>query len=132
MDKKKITIYDTTLRDGSQGIGISFSLQDKIRIARELDKLKIDYIEGGWPGANPKDTQFFEEIKKAEIRHSKIAAFSSTKRHKLKCDEDPLVQAMINSEADVLSVFAKTWDFHVTKALGISLEDNLNLIYDTI
>lgn len=132
MDKKKITIYDTTLRDGSQGIGISFSLQDKIRIARELDRLKIDYIEGGWPGANPKDTQFFEEIKKAEIRHSKIAAFSSTKRHKLKCDEDPLVQAMINSDADVLSVFAKTWDFHVTKALGISLEDNLNLIYDTI
>ena len=132
MSQKKLTIYDTTLRDGSQGVGISLSLQDKIRIARALDKMKIDYIEGGWPGANPKDTLFFEEIKKADIRHSKIAAFSSTKRAGTKCSEDQLVQAMINSKADILTVFAKTWDFHVTKALGISLDENLSLIYDTI
>ena len=80
MKKKKITIYDTTLRDGAQTVGISFSLQDKLRIAMELDKLKIDYIEGGWPGSNPKDSEFFKEIQNVKLKHSKIAAFGSTKR----------------------------------------------------
>lgn len=131
-ENRKITIYDTTLRDGSQTVGISFSLQDKLRIAQELDRLKVDYIEGGWPGANPKDTLFFEEVKKLNLKHSKIAAFSSTKRAKLNCDEDPLVQAMVNSNADVLTIFAKTWDLHVTKALNITLEENLRLINETV
>jgi len=131
-NKKQITIYDTTLRDGAQTVGITFSLQDKIRIAQELDKLKVDFIEGGWPGANPKDTLFFEEIRKHNITHSKIAAFSSTKRHNVKPDDDPLIQALVNSKADILTIFAKTWDFHVKTALNISLDDNLKLIEDTI
>ena len=130
--KRKITFYDTTLRDGSQTVGITFSLQDKIRIARELDRFKIDYIEGGWPGANPKDTQFFEEIRNAGLTYSKVAAFCSTKRHDVSCKDDPLIQAMVNSHADILTIFTKSWDFHVTKALGISLKDNLTLLKETV
>jgi 2-isopropylmalate synthase len=132
MSKKLITIYDTTLRDGAQTVGINFSLQDKVRIARELDRLHVDFIEGGWPGANPKDTLFFEEIRKTEMLHARIAAFSSTKRHKLKCEDDPLLQALVASKANVLTIFAKTWDFHAITALGITLEENLILIHDTV
>jgi len=128
----RITIYDTTLRDGAQTVGIAYSLQDKIRIAREMDKLNIDYIEGGWPGANPKDSLFFEEIRKIELKHAKIAAFSSTRRHKLAFEDDQILQALIASKADVLTIFGKTWDFHVTTALGITLEENLELISSTV
>jgi len=131
-DKKHIILYDTTLRDGAQTFGISFSLQDKIRIALELDKLKIDYIEGGWPGSNPKDNIFFSEIRKANLKHSKIAAFGSTKRPKMKLTEDTLLQDLINSNAPTLTIVAKSWDFHVTDALNISLEENLALVYDTV
>ncbi|HEY1406109.1 MAG TPA: citramalate synthase, partial [Spirochaetota bacterium] len=129
---RTISIYDTTLRDGAQTVGISFSLQDKIRIARELDKLGVEYIEGGWPGANPKDSLFFEEIRKAGISYSKIAAFSSTRRHKLAFEEDQILQALVESKADVLTIFGKTWDFHATTALGITLDENIELIYSTI
>ena len=128
----RVTIYDTTLRDGAQTVGIAFSLQDKIRIARELDKFSVDYIEGGWPGANPKDSLFFEEIRKTELHHAKIAAFSSTRRSKTLPENDPIIQALVASKADVLTVFGKTWDFHVTKALGISLEENLEIIHSTV
>lgn len=132
MKKKKITIYDTTLRDGAQTVGISFSLQDKLRIAKELDKLKIDYIEGGWPGSNPKDDEFFKEIQNLKLTHSKIAAFGSTKRKDLSFEEDPFLQALVNSKADVITIVAKSWDFHVTNALNIELKENLKLIYDTV
>ena len=128
----RVTIYDTTLRDGAQTVGIAFSLQDKIRIARELDKINVDYIEGGWPGANPKDSLFFEEIRRTELHHAKIAAFSSTRRSKTLPQNDQIIQALIASKADVLTVFGKTWDFHVTKALGIPLEENLEIIHSTI
>jgi 2-isopropylmalate synthase len=129
---RPITIYDTTLRDGAQTVGISFSLQDKIRITRELDKLGIDYVEGGWPGANAKDSLYFEEIRKVELNHAKIAAFSSTRRPKLAFEDDQILQALVASKADVLTIFGKSWDFHVTKALGITLEENLELIYTTV
>ena len=129
---KHIILYDTTLRDGAQTFGISFSLQDKIRIALELDKLKIDYIEGGWPGSNPKDNIFFPEIRKANLQHSKIAAFGSTKRPKMKLSEDTLLQNLVDSNAHTLTIVAKSWDFHVTDALNISLEENVNLVYDTV
>jgi 2-isopropylmalate synthase len=129
---RTMTVFDTTLRDGAQTVGISFSLHDKIRIARELDKLGIDYIEGGWPGANPKDSLFFEEIRKENISHSKIAAFSSTRRPKLAISDDQILQALVDSKADVLTVFGKTWDFHAITALGITLEENIELIYSTI
>ena len=127
-----IILYDTTLRDGAQTFGISFSLQDKIRIALELDALKIDYIEGGWPGSNPKDNLFFSEIRSASINHAKIAAFGSTKRPKMKLAEDELLQNLIQSNAHTLTIVAKSWDFHVTDALNITLEENLNMVYDTI
>jgi 2-isopropylmalate synthase len=107
MSKKPlVSIYDTTLRDGAQTVGISFSLQDKLRIARELDRLGIDYIEGGWPGANPKDSLFFEEIRKDELRRAKIAAFGSTKRPGRAFEEDQLLQALVASKADVITIFA--------------------------
>jgi len=132
MKKRTVSIYDTTLRDGAQTVGISFSAQDKLAIARSLDRLKIDYIEGGWPGSNPKDDQFFRDIRKKDLSFSKIAAFGSTKRHNLSLREDMFVKALVESQADVITIVAKTWDFQVTKALNIELEDNLNLIFDTV
>ncbi len=132
MKGKKVTIYDTTLRDGAQTLGISFSLQDKLRIARALDRLHIDYIEGGWPGSNPKDDLFFQQIREEKLEHAKIAAFGSTKRKNLSVTEDHFLQALVNSRADVITIVAKSWDFQVTKALGITLEENLDLIRDTV
>jgi 2-isopropylmalate synthase len=132
MSGKKITIYDTTLRDGAQTVGISFSLNDKLLIAEALDRLRIDFIEGGWPGSNPKDDQFFQEIRKKHLRHSRIAAFGSTRRKNVPPAKDKLLQALVASKAKIITIVAKTWDFHVTHALNISLEDNLRLIYDTI
>jgi 2-isopropylmalate synthase len=133
LNKKYISIYDTTLRDGAQTVGISFSVRDKLRISEELDKLKIDFIEGGWPGSNPKDDLFFKEIKKIKLKHSKLAAFGSTKHHsQASYQKDELLQSLIKSDADVFTIVAKTSEFQVTKALNISLEDNLEIIYGTI
>ncbi len=132
MKKRTITVYDTTLRDGAQSVGISFSLQDKLRIARELDRLKIDYIEGGWPGSNPKDDLFFSEIRKHNLEHSKIVAFGATRRHSVSCDDDELLAALVKSGTGIVSIVAKTWDYQVTRALNIGLEDNLQLIYSTV
>lgn len=132
MGKKHISIYDTTLRDGAQTVGISFSLQDKLRISKELDKLKIDYIEGGWPGSNPKDDLFFSEIRKTELLHSKITAFGSTKRHTISFDEDKLLQSLVESKADILTIVAKSSVFQVSKALNINLKDNIDIIYGTV
>ncbi|OHD67423.1 MAG: citramalate synthase [Spirochaetes bacterium RBG_16_49_21] len=132
MSDKKITIYDTTLRDGAQTVGISFSLNDKLLIAGALDRLRIDYIEGGWPGSNPKDDQFFKEIRKEKLRHAKVVAFGSTRHKSLACAKDKLIQALVVSKAEIITIVAKTWDFHVTHALNIGLQDNLRLVYDTI
>ena len=132
MNNKKISIYDTTLRDGAQTVGISFSLHDKITISRALDRLGIDYIEGGWPGSNPKDDQYFREIRNEKLRHSRVVAFGSTKRKGVSCRNDALLRALISSKAEIITIVAKTWDFHVTHALNITLKDNLALIYDTI
>jgi 2-isopropylmalate synthase len=132
MSNKTISIYDTTLRDGAQTVGISFSLHDKLLIAGALDRLKIDYIEGGWPGSNPKDDQFFRDIRKAKLGHSKIVAFGSTKRKNTSCRNDRLLQALLASHAKIITIVAKSWDFHVTHALNITLGDNLKLMYDTI
>jgi len=132
MKEKTITVYDTTLRDGAQTLGISFSLQDKLRISRALDRLKVDYIEGGWPGSNPKDDLYFEKIREENLGHAKITAFGSTKRKDISCAKDPLLQALAGSGAHVITIVAKTWDFHVTHALNIKLEENLKLISDTV
>jgi 2-isopropylmalate synthase len=131
-EKKHISIYDTTLRDGAQTVGISFSLHDKIRIARELDKLMIDYIEGGWPGSNPKDSIFFQELQKVELQHAKIVAFGSTVHPKQSYAEDEMLNALIESGVGTATIVAKSWDFHVSKALNIDLKKNLEIIYGTI
>lgn len=132
MNNKNITIYDTTLRDGAQTVGISFSVDDKLRIASALDRAGIDFIEGGWPGSNPKDDLFFEKIRETEMFHSKIAAFGSTRRKNLKIEEDFFFQALLNSRADIITIVAKSWDFHVTHALNIELDHNIELIKESV
>jgi 2-isopropylmalate synthase len=130
--REKIIIYDTTLRDGSQAEGISFSLQDKIGIALKLDDLGVDYVEGGYPLANPKDKSFFKEIRTHSLKNTKITAFGSTKRADKKVSEDRGVNALLSSEAPVVTIVAKSWDFHVTDVLRVSLDDNLKMVSDTV
>ncbi len=128
----RIYLYDTTLRDGTQAEDISFQIQDKLRIAKRLDDIGIDYIEGGWPGSNPKDIGFFKAIKSEKLSHSKIAAFGSTRRARITPAEDNNIQMLLEAEPDVVTIFGKTWDFHVTEALRISLDENLELINDSL
>ncbi len=127
-----IRLYDTTLRDGTQAEEISFLVTDKVRIAQKLDELGIHYIEGGWPGSNPKDIAFFKEIKKISLSQAKIAAFGSTRRAKTTPEKDNNLRTLIQAEPDVVTIFGKTWDFHVREALRISEEENLQLIYDSL
>ncbi|MCK5739911.1 citramalate synthase, partial [bacterium] len=127
-----VFIYDTTLRDGSQGEGVSFSAQDKIRIARRLDAFGVDYIEGGWPGSNRKDVEFFRQAARIEWRHAKIAAFGSTRRAKNTAENDPNIQALVHSKAPVCTVFGKSWDLHVKSALQVPMLENLNMIRDSL
>ncbi|MGR3310928.1 MAG: citramalate synthase [Candidatus Brocadiales bacterium] len=128
----KIVLYDTTLRDGSQGEGVSFSLQDKLGIAIKLDELGIDYIEGGYPLSNPKDESFFMEIKDVRLRHAKIAAFGSTRKANIKTSEDPGVISLIKAETSVITIVAKSWDFHVSNVLRTTLNENLKMVAETI
>ncbi len=130
--REKIITYDTTLRDGSQAEGISFSLQDKIGIALKLDDLGVDYVEGGYPLANPKDESFFKEIRTHSLKNTKITAFGSTKRADKKVSEDRGVNALLSSEAPIVTIVAKSWDFHVTDVLRVSLDDNLKMVSDTV
>jgi len=127
-----VKLYDTTLRDGTQSEDISFQVADKVRIALELDAIGVHYIEGGWPGSNPKDIAFFKEIKKETLRQAKIAAFGSTRRAKTTPDKDNNIRTLISAEPDVVTIFGKTWDFHVREALRISLEENVELIFDSL
>ena len=128
----KIAIYDTTLRDGTQGEGISLTLEDKLKLARRLDEFGVDYIEGGWPGSNPKDIAFYEAAKKVKWKHAKIAAFGSTRRAKTTAAEDSNIRKLLESGTDVVTIFGKSWDFHVIQALRIDLERNLEMIYDSV
>src|SRR5262252_2295287 len=129
---KDISIYDTTLRDGSQGEGVVFSMEDKVRIAQRLDALGIHYIEGGWPGSNPKDIRFFRQIQDAHLKQAKVAAFGSTRRPGIAPGSDPNLQALVDAGAPVATIFGKSWDFHVTEALETMLEENLAMITDSI
>lgn len=128
----RLTLYDTTLRDGSQREGISFSVSDKLKITQRLDIFGIDYIEGGWPGSNPKDIEYFRKVREYELKHSKISAFSSTRRADIRVQDDLNIQSLLAAETKVVTIFGKSWDFHVTDAIGTSLEENLNMIRDTI
>ncbi len=129
---KKIQIYDTTLRDGTQGEGVSLSLNDKLMLARRLDAFGIDFIEGGWPGSNPKDMAFFKEVKKLKLKHAKVAAFGSTRRAHAKAAQDDQIKMLLEAETKVVTVFGKSWDLHVKEVFKTSLKENLNMIYDTV
>lgn len=129
---RKVLIYDTTLRDGTQCEGISLSVHDKILIAQRLDKFGVHYIEGGWPGSNPKDMAFFKDIKKAGIKRAKIAAFGSTRRPHTKVSDDPQVKALLEADTKVVTIFGKSWDLHVTEVFKVSLKENLQMISDTV
>ncbi|MBF0275184.1 MAG: citramalate synthase [Nitrospinae bacterium] len=129
---KKIQLYDSTLRDGTQAEEIAFSLEDKLLITEELDSFGIDYIEGGWPGSNPKDAGYFEKVKKLNLKHAKITAFGSTRRAGVDADKDVNLKMLVDGNPDAFTVFGKTWDLHVTDALKISLEENLEIVEDSI
>ena len=126
-----ILIYDTTLRDGTQGLGLSFSSLDKIRVAEKLDEFGVDYIEGGWPGSNPKDVEFFAEAKKKSWKKAKIAAFGSTRRADKKVEIDPQIKTLLEAETPVITFFGKTWKLHVTEVLRTTIEENQSMIRDT-
>ncbi len=130
--RRLIKIYDTTLRDGTQGEGVSFSMEDKVRLATRLDALGIHYIEGGWPGSNPKDLRFFARMQDVTLKHAKLAAFSMTRRAGGTAESDANMQALITAGAPVVTIVGKAWDFHVTEALGTTLEENLSMVHDTI
>lgn len=127
-----VLIYDTTLRDGAQGEGISFSLDDKIKIAQKLDYLGVSYIEGGWPGSNPKDLEFFKQVQVLGLKNARVAAFGSTRKPGITVKQDSNVKALLESGAGTITIVGKTWDFHVLRALETTLEENLNMIRETI
>lgn len=127
-----VTIYDTTLRDGTQGTGISFSTLDKIRVAEKLDDFGVHYIEGGWPGSNPKDAAFFQEAAKRTWKRAKITAFGMTRRGKVKVEDDAQVQMLLDAQTPAVTIVGKTWPLHVTEVFQVSLEENLAMIADTV
>ena len=129
---KPVTIYDTTLRDGTQGTGISFSVLDKIRVAQKLDEFGVDYIEGGWPGSNPRDAAFFAEASKLKWKHARLAAFGSTRRGGVDVAVDSQVRMLLDAGTPVVTIVGKTWLLHVTEVLNVTAEENLAMIGDTI
>jgi 2-isopropylmalate synthase len=128
----RIQIYDTTLRDGSQGEGVNFSLQDKLLITKRLDELGFDYIEGGYPLSNPKDFEYFQEVRKLQLKHAKVAAFGMTRRKNCDPATDVCLRSLVDSKASVITIVGKTWDMHVTDVLGASLAENLRMILDSV
>lgn len=129
---RKVEIYDTTLRDGAQAEDIAFSVEDKIRITEKLDELGVHYIEGGWPGSNPKDAEYFKRAKKLKLKNAVVVAFGSTHRPKHKAKDDSNIKTLIEAETPVITIFGKTWDFHVKESLKISLNENLDLILNSV
>lgn len=128
----RIMIYDTTLRDGTQGEGVNFSAEEKLKVARKLDEFGVAYIEGGWPGSNPKDVEFFRLAKSVKFKNAKLAAFGSTCRASLAAKDDPQILKLIEAGTPVVTIFGKSWDMHVTEVFRISLEQNLEMIHDSI
>lgn len=127
-----IELYDTTLRDGAQTWGLTFSVDDKPRIVKKLDEIGIDLIEGGYPGSNPKDRRFFEAAKDLRLNHSRVVAFGSTCRPELSPDKDPQIRALVEAGTDVVTVVGKSWDLHVREILAIPLQRNLEMIRDSV
>jgi 2-isopropylmalate synthase len=128
----RIQIYDTTLRDGSQGEGINFSLQDKLLITRRLDELGVDYIEGGYPLSNPKDCEYFQEVRKLTLRHARVAAFGMTRRKNGRPEDDTGLKALIDARTAIVTIVGKSWDMQVREVIGTTLEENLRMIADSV
>ncbi|MFO1463644.1 MAG: citramalate synthase [bacterium] len=131
-EKKQVTLYDTTLRDGSQGEEISFTVEDKLRISAKLDELGIDYIEAGWPGSNPKDLEYFQKAPGLKLRHAKVVAFGATRHPSKTPGKDENLQALLAADTAVVTIFGKSWDLHVHDALKVGLAQNLELIGDSL
>ncbi len=132
MHNDRVEIYDTTLRDGSQGLGVSFSVVDKLRIAERLDQFGVDYIEGGWPGSNPKDMEFFEQAKRRTFKHARLAAFGATRRKGTTAEADEQVKMLLDAETPVVTIVGKTWLLHVKEILQTTAAENLAMIEDTL
>ena len=130
--QRKIRIFDSTLRDGAQAEGISFSVEDKLKILKALDQLGVDYIEAGNPGSNPKDLEFFDRAKRETLHHSKLAAFGSTRRRDIRVEEDANVKSLLTADTQTIVIFGKSWDFHVTDIIKTTLDENLNMIRETL
>jgi 2-isopropylmalate synthase len=128
----KFSLYDTTLRDGTQGTGISFSVQDKLRVTERLDEFGMHFIEGGWPGSNPKDAEFFAEASRRTWKNAKIAAFGMTRRGGVKVEDDAQVRLLVEAATPVVTIVGKTWPLHVREVFGVTLEENLAMIRDTV
>src|SRR5690242_7690479 len=129
---RRIEIYDTTLRDGTQGEGFNLSLQDKLLIAQRLDELGVDYIEGGFPLSNPKDAAFFRDVRELKLKHAKISAFGMTRRRGIRADEDPGLRALIDAQTPVITFVGKTAEHQVKNVLNVSLDENLHMIRDSV
>lgn len=132
MSKSTIKIYDTTLRDGTQGEGVSFSAENKILLAQKIDAFCLDYIEGGWPGSNPRDMEFFRMMMDVPLSHAKLAAFGSTRRANLGVEDDPQIAQLLEASTPVVTIFGKSWPLHVTDVLNTSLEENLEMIRESV
>ena len=128
---KSVSLYDTTLRDGTQGEGFQLSMLDKLRIAQRLDAFGVDYIEGGWPGSNPKDIEFFQEAAKLDLKHARLAAFGSTRRANVAVEDDGQVKLLLEANTPVVTIFGKSWELQVTEVLRTTVEENQAMIRDT-
>src|SRR5215470_8619556 len=129
---RHIEIYDTTLRDGTQAEDVAFTLDDKLRLLERLDDFAVDYVEGGWPGSNPRDAAFFEAARKLRLKHARLAAFGATRRAGARAGDDANLRMLLRAETPVVTIFGKTWDLHVRDDLRISKKANLEVIHDTI
>ncbi|HEY2785292.1 MAG TPA: citramalate synthase [Fimbriiglobus sp.] len=128
----RVAVYDTTLRDGSQGEGVNFSVHDKLQLTRKMDDLGVDFVEGGYPLSNPKDAEYFRSVRDIPLSHAKVVAFGMTRRKGLSAAEDAGLAALLAADTPVVTIVGKTWDFHVSDVLGVSLEENVRMIADTI
>src|SRR5258707_3265093 len=128
----RVFVYDTTLRDGSQGEGVNFSLQDKLLITRKLDDLGVDYIEGGYPLSNPKDYEYFREMRGRALNNARVVAFGMTRRKNADAASDTGIKALLDAETKVVTIVGKTWDMHVRDILGTDMEENLRMIADSV
>jgi 2-isopropylmalate synthase len=131
-DMSSVEIYDTTLRDGAQGEGVSFSLEDKLKVTQRLDELGFSYVEGGWPGSNAKDAEYFRRVRDLPLRQARIAAFGATRRAGVSCEADPQIALLLEAETPVVTLVGKTWDLHVHRVLETTLDENRAMIADSV